>query len=440
MLKTLKVAVSDLDIGMFVSSLDRSWLETPFITQGFFIESQDDLAKLREYCDYVYVDSRRVSDKLKSPARRVLEKVDSGGEKTTQSGGRRKRAPLATRPRIPLEKIFADRKLKPYTDTCGWEEEHPRARRALNTLIGDIDAIYTQVVDGDRLNMVKLRKSVEPLVDTVSSNPDACLWVSRLKQHDQYTYQHSLGAAILAVCMGRQMGLQRYDLRSLAMGCMLMDIGKLRLDPELLRTDRDLSDEEMAEVASHVNHGLEILEECGVLNQDVIDIVAHHHERYDGSGYPQGLYGDSIPAFARIAAIVDTYDAVTSKRHYADAVSPTDAIKILYSARDEDFQAELVEAFIRAIGIYPAGTLVELTTGEVGVVVAEYRTRRLRPKVLLLLNASKQKLARTRIVDLQNIPAANDGSHVKIAHSLEPEAYGIDLSGIGAAGLARVTG
>lgn len=159
MLKTLKVAVSDLDIGMFVSSLDRSWLETPFITQGFFIETQHDLATLREYCEYVYVDSRRVSDKLKAPNRRLLEKVDGGREKPQQSGARRKRAPLATRPRIPLEKIFADRKLKPYTDSCGWEEEHPRAQRALNALIGDIDAIYTEVVDGDRLNMVKLRKS-----------------------------------------------------------------------------------------------------------------------------------------------------------------------------------------------------------------------------------------------------------------------------------------
>lgn len=434
MLKTLKVAVSDLNVGMYVSSLDRSWLETPFLTQGFFIENQEEIAQLREFCDYVYVDSRRTSDKLKSPARRILEKTDRSQRKIGKSRGRK---PVANRPRIPLEKIFADRKLKPYTDACAWEEEHPRARRALNALIGDIDAIYAQVVEGDRLDMVKLRKSVEPLVDTVSSNPDACLWVSRLKQHDQYTYQHSLGAAILAVCMGRQMGLQRYDLRSLAMGCMLMDIGKLRLDQKLLRAEHELNDQEMAEVASHVNHGLEILDECGVLNQDVIDIVAHHHERYDGSGYPEGLYGDSIPAFARIAAIVDTYDAVTSKRHHADAVSPTDAIKILYSARDEDFQAELVEAFIRAIGIYPAGTLVELTTGEVGVVVAEYRARRLRPKVLLLLNAKKEKLARTRVVDLQNEPAGRDGADVKIAHSLEPEAYGIDLSGIGAAGLAR---
>ena len=439
MLKTLKVVVSDLDVGMYVSSLDRSWLDTPFVTQGFFIETQDDITQLRELCDFVYVDSRRTSDKLKSPARRLLEKANRNQSRRAPSDDRAARVPLANRPRIPLEQIFCDRKLKPYTDERAWEEEHPWAQRALNALIGDIDSIYTKVHEGDRLNMVKLRKSVEPLVDTVSSNPDACLWVSRLKQHDHYTYQHSLGAAILAVCMGRQMGLQRYDLRSLAMGCMLMDIGKLRVNPELLQTNRQLTDEEYAEVANHVSHGLEILDECGVLNQDVIDIVAHHHERYDGSGYPAGLRGDSIPAFARIAAIVDTYDAVTSQRQYANAVSPTDAIKILYSARDQDFQAELVEAFIRAIGIYPAGTLVELTTGEVGVVVAEYRTRRLRPKVLMLLNARKEKLVRSRVVDLQKEALADDGTEVKIARSLEPEAYGIDLSGIGTAGMQQAS-
>ena len=433
MLKTLKVATSDLDIGMYVSSLDRSWLETPFLTQGFFIESQEEIAQLREYCEFVYVDSRRSSKKLGGAGRQTLEKSDR--EARRQSAKFRKSRPgkpNKDRPRIPLDQIFVGRALKPYDDSCGWEEEHPRAQQALNTLIGDIDQIYTQVVKGDKLNIVKLRKSVEPLVDTISSNPDACLWVSRLKQHDRYTYQHSLGAAILAVSVGRQMGLQRHDLRSLAMGCMLMDIGKLRLDPELLQSESDLNDEEMAEVASHVEHGLEILDECGVINQDVIDIVAHHHERYDGSGYPEGLYGSNIPPFARVAAIVDTYDAITSDRHYAAAMSPTDAIKTLYSARDEDFQAELVEAFIQAVGIYPAGTLVELTTGEVGVVVAEYRTRRLRPKILLLLNEKKERLPRTRVVDLQKETAPGEQFEVKIARSLEPEAFGIDLSQVGA--------
>ena len=268
------------------------------------------------------------------------------------------------------------------------------------------------------------------MVESISRNPDACLWVARLKQHDNYTYQHSLSAAMWSVSLGRQLGLPRHDLRSLAMGCMLMDIGKLRVDPDLLQAQRELTTVEAAEVAGHVSHGLEILRECGIMNQDVIDMVAHHHERYDGSGYPNGLMRDAIPPFARIAAIVDTYDALTTKRHYAKAVSPSDAIKLLYEARDEDFQAELVETFIQAIGIYPAGTLVELSSGEVGVVVAEYRTRRLRPKVMLLLDANKKKLPASKLIDLQEAGPNGGTPALSIKKSLEPEAYGIDLSGV----------
>ncbi|MEZ5571334.1 MAG: HD-GYP domain-containing protein [Halioglobus sp.] len=426
MLKTLKISTVDLDVGMYVSALDRPWLETPFITQGFMIETRDDIGRLQKYCQSVYIDTRRSNKTefslhreapLRSFKRRELAKSqEPEAEKKSKD-----------RPRIPMDRIFAGRPLQAYHDDSGWEEEQPRAQQALNTLICDIDDIFEHVSSGEKLNVIKLRKSVEPVVESISRNPDACLWVTRLKKHDNYTYQHSLSAAMWSVSLGRQVGLPRRDLRSLAMGCMLMDIGKLRVDPKLLQAQRELSTEEAAEMAAHVGHGMEILLECGILNQDVIDMVAHHHERYDGSGYPNGLKHDQIPPFARIAGIVDTYDALTSNRHYATAVSPSDAIKLLYESRDEDFQAELVESFIQAIGIYPAGTLVELSSGEVGVVVAEYRTRRLRPKVMVLLDANKNKLPRSKLIDLQDY-SGTSGASLSIKTSLEPEAYGIDLT------------
>jgi HD-GYP domain-containing protein (c-di-GMP phosphodiesterase class II) len=209
---------------------------------------------------------------------------------------------------------------------------------------------------------------------------------------------------------------------------MLMDVGKLRLDPHVLQAARALSDEEAAHMHEHVAHGMQIVRESGMMNQDVLDIVAHHHERYDGSGYPQGLAGDEIPAVARIAAIVDTYDAVTSNRHHAPAISPANAIKMLYRSRNIDFQAELVEVFIQAVGIYPAGTIVELTTGEVGVVVSEYRTRRLKPKVMLLLDARKYPLREPKLVDLSEMKTDPDAPSLAIARALEPGAHDIDLS------------
>ncbi|MCB1844521.1 MAG: DUF3391 domain-containing protein, partial [Halioglobus sp.] len=300
MLKTLKVATTDLDIGMYVSGLDRPWLGTPFATQGFFIQSAAQIEALKEYCQYVLIDSRRGVKPAHYGARQTHIK---SREKTTERV-------RTERPRLPVEKIFVGRPIKPYRDDSGWEDERPRAQEALDGLVEDIDEIFDEVGEGEKLNVVRLRKSVEPIVDSISRNPDACLWLARMKRHDQYTYKHSLGSAIWSVSLGRQLGLPRHDLRSLAMGCMLMDVGKLRIAPELLQAERPLTTEEMAEVASHVSHGLEIVQESGILNQDVIDMVAHHHERYDGTGYPNGLRRDQIPPFARIAAIVDTYDAV----------------------------------------------------------------------------------------------------------------------------------
>jgi HD-GYP domain-containing protein (c-di-GMP phosphodiesterase class II) len=166
------------------------------------------------------------------------------------------------------------------------------------------------------------------------------------------------------------------------------------------------------------------------MNTDVINMVAHHHERHNGTGYPEGLAGEKIPVFARIAAIVDCYDAITSHRSYARAVTPSAAIKMLYDWRDVDFQAELVEEFIQAVGIYPAGTLIELSSGEVAVVVAEYRTRRLRPQVMVLLDAEHQPLAEVKMIDLLSQTHTEDGEPLDIVTSLEPEAYGIDMAAI----------
>jgi HD-GYP domain-containing protein (c-di-GMP phosphodiesterase class II) len=415
MLDSLKIGVSDLAIGMYVSALDKPWLETPFFTQGFLLECQEDIDKVREYCEFVYVDRRRSRKGL------IQSRWISAAERPEISNIRRER------PRVPIEKIFEGRKIQAYTDERSWQEEHTHADVALTGLLVDIAEIFDHVSDGGSLNVIQLRSAVAPIIQSMSRNPDACLWLTRLKAHDTYSYQHSVSAAIWAVALGRQLGLNRIDLRSLAVGGMLMDVGKLRIDPELLKASRDLTEEERVQVRQHVAFGVELLAESGMMNQDVIDMVSHHHERYDGSGYPGGLTNDHIPPFARIAGIVDTYDALTSARSYAQAISPSEAIRSLYQSRDEGFQAELVEAFIQAVGIYPAGTLVELSSGEVAVVVAEYRARRLLPRVSVLLNQAKERLSRPRMIDLL---AGNSEAEepLRIVKSLEPGAYGINLS------------
>jgi len=407
MLEVIKVYTADLEVGMYVSSLDRPWLETPFSIQGFKLESDSEISELRKHCHYVYVDTTKSKQE---PA--IL---------------RRK---VRNRPRQSKQELFSQRRLTNYADGSDWSEEYPKAKSAVARLSEGIDEIFSDVSRGKGIDVVRIKRSVEPMIDSITRNPDACIWLARMKQEDQYTYQHSLGASIWAVALGRQLGLPKSDLRSLAIGGLLFDVGKLAVDPDLLNVDRALTEEEFQSVRSHVEKGVAMIQQTGLMNTDVLDMVAHHHERHDGSGYPQGLKGDEIPVFARIAAIVDCYDAITSHRSYARAIPPSTAIKMLYEWKDIDFQAELVEEFIQAVGIYPAGTLVELSSGEVAVVVAEYRTRRLRPQVMVLLDADKQPLSTIKTIDLIAQTTTSDGRKLDIVSSLEPDAYGIDMTGI----------
>lgn len=407
MLDTRKVATEDLQIGMFVSRLDRPWLGTPFAMQGFRIENREQIEELRRYCKYVLIDREQSGESLSLP-----------------------RTPSA-RQHLPLETIFFDRSLKPYSDQTDFLQEHAAAHQAIDVLTDDLQQSYDRATQDNRINTVILRQSLDPLLGSVARNPDACVWVSRLKRHDRYTYQRALNTGIWAVALGRELGLPKSDLRSLAMGGMLLDVGMLYVPTEIANAPEPLSAREEAIMRQHIEHGLEIVRASGIMNRDVLDMVAHHHERYNGSGYPRGLTEDRIPTFARIAGLVDTYSAITTRRSYAPALSPAAAMKALYEMRDVEFQAELVEAFIRAVGIYPAGTLVELTDGSIAVVVAEYRAHRLRPTVLRLLDASKQPLPKPELLKLQ---AGSEGWRRQplpaIHRSLEPDAFGIRLETI----------
>jgi len=403
----VKVFCINLKIGMHVANLDRPWLETSFALQGFIIRSDEEIAKLRRSCDYVYIDCG-------------LSKIDEPEI----------RAMTDQRPRKTKAELFPNKTLIPYKDSVDWDEEYPEAQVAVAALSQSIETIFESVAQGGALEVSKLKRAVDPMIRSISRNPDACIWLARMKQEDHYTYQHSLGASIWAVSLGRQLGLPKSDLRSLALGALLFDVGKLQLDKNLLNAERELTPEEFEQVKGHVQLGVEAIKENGVLNPDIIDMVASHHERHDGSGYPKGIKGDSIPIFARIAAIVDCYDAITSHRSYARGIPPAQAIKKIYEWRGIDFQAELVEEFIQAIGIYPAGSLVELSSGEIAVVAAEYPTRRLRPRVMVLLDSDRNPLEGIKMIDLFSVKEMGDGQPLEIVNSLESNAYGIDMTAI----------
>ena len=276
-----------------------------------------------------------------------------------------------------------------------------------------------------KLDLTEARQALKPMVDSIIRNPDALLWLNRLRVLDDYHYSHAIGCSIWAMSLGRQLGMTRFDIESLGLGGLLLDVGKTKLPEKLLNKTEPLTKDEVLTVRSHVKHSISIIDDDPSVNVKVKNMVESHHERIDGSGYPLGLKGSAIPLFGRIAAIVDCYDAITSERVYAQPLSSQEAVKRIYDWRGKEFQTELVEEFIQAIGMFPAGTLVELTNGEVGVVTNESRTRRLRPKVMILLNSNKLPKDEYIMCNLMNTEKDQDGNPLAIKKALPAGSYNL---------------
>jgi HD-GYP domain-containing protein (c-di-GMP phosphodiesterase class II) len=217
--------------------------------------------------------------------------------------------------------------------------------------------------------------------------------------------------------------LPRESLISLGTGALLFDVGKAKLPEGLLNKPGRLSPDEYHVMQKHVEYGVDIVTRITGSSVEMIDMVKAHHERFDGSGYPLGIRGSDIPLFGRVAGILDCYDAITSDRSYQRAISPHQALRVLYSARNTAFQEELVEQFIQCLGVYPTGSLVEMVSGEVGIVIGQNRVRRLRPKVMLILDQNKVAMKNFETIDLDHeMPEKN----LEIASVLPPGTYGIN--------------
>lgn len=391
--------VADLQIGMFVSRLDRPWEGTPFPLQGLALTSQDELAAVRRLCRYVYVDARR----------RVMHATPHALARTSLSEAR-------FRQRVR------------YAEQAPLEEEAPRARLALDNASQVVDRIFADVVSGRDISVESVEQAVRPLVASVLRSADAFLLVEGLRRHDSYSYSHAIGCAALAAAFGRHMGFAEETIISLAAGGLLMDVGKTQLPEALLQYQGSLSPEEVDTVRSHVRHGLAIVARSDITDQDVLDIVRTHHERHDGSGYPDGLAGKVIPMTGRMLGLIDSYDAMVSARPYRAAISRHQALRQLYAARNTLFQAELVEQFQVCLGVYPTGSLVELSTGEVAVVTAQNQVRRLRPRVTILSTPSKQPTTDFRQLDLMGL--GHGAGTVEIVRSLAVGDYGIDAAAL----------
>lgn len=406
-----KLLVDQLQVGMYISRLDRPWIETPFPLQGFYVKDLSDIDQLRRYCREVTVDVAR--------SRVEVEPVSHA---VANAPGRAAAQPAPAQAAAPGKSM----RRPTYRTTVSMPQEVGASRELHRQFAQSVVDIYGSLRKGQLPDLEKTRETTSRVVDSVIRNPDAMVWLSRVREKDAYSYHHAFRCAIWGTVFARHLGISRQALDNLALGLVLMDVGKARLPDGLLNKTGLLTPAERLELRKHVQYSLDILDGMPGIPSQVVQMVAEHHERYDGSGYPHQLSGKAISPLGKIAGLVDTYDAMTSERPYARALTSVEAVSRLYELRNTEFQAQLVEEFIQAIGVYPTGTLVHMSNQEVGVVIAQNPERRLRPKLLMLLDGDKKPMARPRYVDMMAVTHDSRGEPLRIVTSLLPGSFGVD--------------
>jgi HD-GYP domain-containing protein (c-di-GMP phosphodiesterase class II) len=407
-----RIDVSRLELGMYVCELDRPWSETQFLFQGFPLLTREDLQAVRSICEFVYVDEyRRVIIKLGS---RKMEAADAEKQQKT--------AAVSAPPQRNMRPLNPSQQVK--REPLAAEVQKARVNeRKTSTLIKDM---FFDIQLGRGIDTGACRAVVRENLESMMRNESALLWLSRMKSQDDYTGQHCLAVSVMAMGFGRYLGIPQVGLEQLGLSGLLHDVGKIKIDSAILNKPGKLTEQEFAVMKAHPGMGRQLLIGHRDLPPIVIDAVYGHHERPDGRGYPRQLGAELIARFTRIISIVDTFDAITSNRIYDSARSVKDAFKILMEMRDRQFDAELVLHFIEWLGIFPVGTLVQLHTGEVGLVVEKNPSFKLRPKVVVLMDQEGQRCP-PKFMDMAKICVDSEGVPYRITASLPDGAKGLSL-------------
>lgn len=405
-MKRVEIAVNQLKLGMFVSDLDRPWLETPYLIQGVLIKSVEDITELARYCNYVYVDVER------SNPQAISNYLDRG---TIKNSGQ---AIAAT--------LFHGKET--YVDQCTIEKELPAAQKVYDTTIALIDEFFKCIERNTRLDIFAAQAAVESLRESILRNADALLLLSRLKHSKHALYDNALKISVLLLAFGRHLGLPREELSELGLGGLLMDIGKLHLPPEILKKSAALTAREQEIMQKHIENGEAILAQTPNISEAIAKIVSQHHEREDGDGYPRGLTANQLHNFARMAAIVDSYEDLTTARSGIKELKPFQIISELKNSARSGLNSVLVEQFSHCIGIFPVGSLVELNSHEVAIILTHNRSQRFHPKVMVILDAKKQPYEKPFGLDLKSTNPGPSGVPYEIIGDLPLGAYNIDAS------------
>ncbi|MFT6285721.1 MAG: HD-GYP domain-containing protein (c-di-GMP phosphodiesterase class II) [Alcanivorax sp.] len=362
-MRLVEIQAMSLEPGMFVAELDRPWLETPFSLQGFVVRDYDDIEFISKYVQHVFVDA------------------EYKGTQTFLG--------LATSPTA-----------RNTTACLALKTEFQQTKVSFESATATLDKVFESLRKSRPTDISAVKEAVNPLIEGVFRNEEAVAALLRLKASGDYLYNHGISMAIWGVIVGKHIGLHRNELEKLAIGCAMCNVGMTELPAEILHTPHKLTQKQRKIVEAHPKLGAEMIMESGHVDFEIIAIIENHHERMDGSGYPRGMEGASIPLLARIAGLADTYDAMITARPYAHPKTSHEAAQELIDAKGCLFQESLVEQFIQAIGLFPTGTLVELNSGEVAIVVRQNDSRRLKPEVVVVLDETKQPKDELEIIAL----------------------------------------
>lgn len=381
-----KIPVGQLRVGMYVCDFNAGWLSHPFLVNRMMMRHEDDIAKVRQSgIIELFIDTSKGLD------------VDSGDSPVTPAA-----APVT--PRVVLSTADA----RPAATSLG--EEMNRARSAYTQATRLIRSVMEDIRVGKQADLEPIRQSVETITGSVLRNSNAMLTLRRLLQREESIFEHSVNVCVMMTAFGKTLDLDTAQLHHLSLGALLHDIGKIKIAPEILAKAKagTLSEEERKYLATHVMQGVEIVSQMPGVPRTALDVIEHHHECFDGSGFPHGLSGEGISLAGRMASIVNTYDTITSTKRYREKGNPADAVRQLYALCGKEFDPQLVQAFVRSIGIYPVGTLVRLASGRLAVVIEVSERSLLQPRVRVIYDSRHRHYLPPTEVDLARPEARGD--------------------------------
>lgn len=423
---------ADLRPGMFVSDLDRPWIETPFLMQGFLIETDAEVQQLQAHCRRVTIDrSRSIGEAFRArdndrDAKRapgpmpVLDTVEAARPNDFAAICR----DLRLQPELHRYQISP--RVEAGEGLSRLEPELLYSAPLFDDIKSTLKSLRNSLANAQTVSLAEVSRQVSEMARGVERNPDAMIWLARLRSASQYAYDHAVDVSVHLMVFGKFLGLPGATIEQLGLAGLMQDIGKVDIPADVLNKPDKLNDDEYALIQSHVASSLEMLLGHPGFTTAVLEIVASHHERADGSGYPRRLKGEKICFNGELAGLVDSYCAMTRARAYGPAISSQRALEALIRMRGSKFREPVVDQFIQCLGLYPIGSLVELNTGEVGVVIQQNLIRRLKPRLLMVLGADKKIEQRPTTLDLMLDPLTPAGAPYRIMQALPANAYGID--------------